>query len=186
MLWQLTARNGPKAPQSSLTWLSARSSGTCIILHMFSQHCHFCSHCQRCHSNPYHGRKTDRNTKPLLPEMQQCISAQVPHTARISLQISSTACLKLRPSATRLTSAKSSPVLLHPASSSSLHCMRRAPICAASRYCSGTAPGCSTNLQAHQDCFRVVQLPSAQRAGYLWAEAAICASRCGPSQRHAL
>ena len=71
----------------------------------------------------------------------------------MSLQSSSTACLKLRSSATRLTSAKSSPALLHPASSSSLHCMRRAPICAASRCCSGTDPGCSTNLQAHEGRF---------------------------------
>ena len=30
MLWQLTTQSGPKVLQSSLTWLSAHSSGTCI------------------------------------------------------------------------------------------------------------------------------------------------------------
>ena len=89
----------------------------------------------------------------LTPEMQQDIKAKVHHTACMSLQISRKACLKLRSSATRLTSAKSSPALLHPESSSFLHCMRRPPICAASRCCSGTDPGCSTNLQAGQGCF---------------------------------
>ena len=58
--------------------------------------------------------------------------------------------LKLRSSATRLTSAKSPAAKLQPSLlSASLHCARRARIWAAKRYCSGTEPGCSTNLQAH-------------------------------------
>lgn len=154
MLWQLTARIGPKALQSSLTWLSARSSGTCISLHMFQSTLPFLQPLPALPQQPIPWKEIQLQHKATVaPEMQQDISAQVDHTAHISPQISSTACLKLRPSATRLTSAKSSPALLLSASSSSLHCMRRAPICAASRCCSGTDPGCSTNLQAHQDCF---------------------------------
>ena len=43
MLWQLTMRSGPKVLRSNLTWLSARSSGTCITSTLPVKHCHFYS-----------------------------------------------------------------------------------------------------------------------------------------------